>query len=191
MEIDEAIRKRRSIRKFKQKEIGINILKELIGYARIAPSAANVQPLEYYIVTDDSLRSEVFGNLKWAGYIAPEGDPKDNERPVAYIIVLVNKNKKSFPPQRDVGAAVENILLAAINKNIGSCWLGAINRKNLTSILELPSKYKIDSVIALGYPKEEAVTEKSKNGDIKYWKDEQGTLHVPKRSLDEVIYKKD
>lgn len=191
MEIDEAIRKRRSIRKFKQKEIGINILKELIDYARVAPSAANVQPLEYYIVTDDSLKSEVFDNLKWAGYIAPEGDPKDKERPVAYIIVLVNKNKKKFPTRRDVGAAVENVLLAAINKNIGSCWLGAIDRKNLTSILELPSKYKIDSVIALGYPKEEAVVEKSKNGDIKYWKDEQGILHVPKRSLDEVIYKKD
>jgi len=187
MDVYDAILRRRSIRRFKQKFIEFNTLKRLINCARLAPSAANIQPLEYIIVTRKELLNKVFQTLKWAAYIAPRGNPKEGEKPTAYIIVLINKNKESFPAEWDVGAAVENILLAALNEGIGSCWLGSIGRKRLYNILGLSDNYKIDSVIALGYSLEEPVVEKWR-GDVKYFKDEKNRLHVPKRDLEEIIY---
>lgn len=187
MQIDELIKKRRSIRKFKQKTIEINVLKELIDCGRLAPSAANIQPLEYVIINKNKLLSEVFDTLKWAAYIEPEGNPSKNKRPVAYIIVLVNKDKEKFPAQHDVGAAIENILLAGLSKGIAGCWLGAIDRESLFEKLKLDKNYRIDSVIALGYPDQKSLTE-DWQGDVKYWQDSNSNMHVPKRGLEDIIY---
>jgi len=187
MDIDKAIKKRRSIRKFTQEPINADTLKDLVNCARLAPSVANLQPLEYIIIIGRESLSRVFGTLKWAAYIAPEGNPKDDERPVAYIIVLVNKDKTKFSAQHDIGAAVENILLACLSKGIGSCWLISFDKEELSSILELSDTYEVDSVIALGYPAQESIPEEYK-GDIKYSKDDKGNMHVPKRTLEDIIY---
>ena len=91
MKIYNAIISRRTIRKFRQKPIKLSILKRMVNAGRLAPSAGNLQPLEYVIAVDDALREKIFPNVRWARDIAPEGNPKNNERPVAYIIILVNK----------------------------------------------------------------------------------------------------
>ncbi|MFH1339196.1 MAG: nitroreductase family protein [Candidatus Omnitrophota bacterium] len=184
-----AIISRRTIRRFKQKPIPKYILKRLINAARLAPSAANLQPLGFVIVADRRVRDRVFVHLRWAGYIAPYGTPPKDKRPVAYIAVLVNKTKAQ--PQYaayDAGAAVQNILLAAWELGIGSCWMQAIDRDKIKKILNIPAAYNLDSVISLGYRAESSVVEKFKES-VKYWKDEKETLHVPKRSLNQVIYK--
>lgn len=69
MNVYEAILDRRTIRKFKQEEIDISILEKLVNAARLAPSSANIQPLEYFIVTISGLREEIFPYLRWDGYI--------------------------------------------------------------------------------------------------------------------------
>lgn len=187
MNIIELIKKRRSIRRFKQEPIKLDILKELVNCARLAPSAANIQPLEYVIINDKELLNQVFKTLKWAAYIAPEGNPDENQRPTAYIIVLVNKNKEKFPAQYDIGSAVENILLSGLSKGIAGCWLGAVDKEILSKELNLDEDYKVDSVIALGYPNQESRVEKW-NGDVKYWQDNKNNMHVPKRKLEDIIY---
>ena len=63
MNVYDAILSRRSIRRFQQKQISIDLLKKFINAARLAPSAANLQPLEFYIVNDKELCSKVF-NIK-------------------------------------------------------------------------------------------------------------------------------
>lgn len=186
MRIDNAIKKRRSIRKFQQKKVTLKLIKELLEAARLAPSAANLQPLKYIIVTSQSWLDKVFNALRWAAYIAPEGNPKKTERPKAYVLVLVDKAKEKFPAERDVGAAVENILLSAVSKGLASCWIGSLDKERLIKVLNLPQNYRIDSVIALGYPKEESLVENWK-GDVKYFKDSQGKMHVPKRNLKDII----
>ena len=88
MDIYEVIKKRRSIRRFKQDEIPLGILEKLVDAARFAPSGGNIQPWEFIIVNDKELLDKVFETLAWAGYIAPEGTPPEGKRPTAYICLL-------------------------------------------------------------------------------------------------------
>jgi len=178
---------RRSIRQFKQEPVSRDILQKFINASRLAPSAANRQPLEFVVVDEEKIRKEVFTWLKWAAYIAPEGNPKPGHEPVAYIVVLVNSEIREKGFEWDVGAAIENMILAAWEKGIGSCWLLSVDREKLREILNIPENYKIDSVLALGYPDENPVIEDMKDS-IKYWKDQAGQLHVPKRKLEDVIH---
>lgn len=188
MNVFESIMKRRTIRRFRQERIPYSILKKLVNAARVAPSSSNLQPLEYIIVDKKDLLSAVFPNLRWAGYIAPKGNPPPGLQPVAYIVVLVNKTISKSDYGRDIGAAVENILLAALEEKIGTCWIGSIEKNNLRRILKVPASYEIDSVVALGYKAEEPIMEEMTD-TIKYWLADSGRLHVPKRKLKDILHR--
>ena len=162
-------------------------LKEMVNAGRLAPSAANRQPLEFIVVTNKDLCLEIFPSLKWAAYIAPEGDPRSGKEPVAYIVTLVNKEIKDSQYEWDVGAAVENMILAGWEKGIASCWLLSVERTKVRRLLKIPEPYGIDSVLALGYPAETPVVEDMKES-IKYWKDKKGCLRVPKRKLEDILH---
>lgn len=178
---------RRSIRQFKPKRVSSHILEKIVNAARLAPSASNLQPLEFIVVDEVKLRKQIFPCLKWAGYIAPEGNPKPGHEPVVYIVVLVNLQVRDRGYERDVGAAVENMILAAWEEGIGGCWILSVERNNIQKILKIPMNYKIDSVVALGYPDEKPIAEDMKDS-LKYWKDKEGCLHVPKRILEDIIH---
>jgi nitroreductase len=189
MDTIKAIKTRRSIRFFKQDPIPQHILLELVDAGRCAPSAANCQPLEYVLVTLPELKNMVFDCLAWAAYVKPKRNPPPNKRPVAYIIVIVNRNRQLADYGRvDAAAAIENILLAAYSLQIGSCWLGSINRDKLAGHLSMPSDYMIDSVVALGYPDESPVMEDCKAESTKYYLDANDCLHVPKRPLNSITH---
>ncbi len=186
MSVYEAILSRRSIRRFQQKPINMELLRNFVNAARVAPSAANLQPLEYFIVTEEDLCSKIFETIGWAGYIKPTWKPSKNERPTAYIVILVKDiNNKYY--LRDVGLASENIVLAAEEKHIGSCILCKIEKDKIQEILKIPDTLHVDSVIALGYKAEQAVVEDLKDS-VKYWRDENEVLHVPKRNLEDIIH---
>ena len=184
----ELIRSRRSIRKFQQKKIDRKKLEKMIDAARLAPSAANMQPLKYIIADEADKTEAIFNCLKWAGYITPAGDPGEGEHPVAYIILLVDKQIRESGYELDAGAAAQSIFLTALEDGIGSCWLGAVDREGIRKLLGIPERYLINTVIALGYPAESPV-EVEAAGSVRYYKDENGVLHVPKRKLEEVILK--
>ncbi len=185
----EAILRRRTIRKFKQQPITGDVLHKLVNAARLAPSASNMQPLKYIVVDDTQSVADVFGCVKWAGYIAPAGNPAPDERPVAFIVILADTSIRQSGYELDIGAAAQNIMLAAEEEGIGTCWMGAIDRERIKSILKLPDEYIINTVIALGYKGEEPVSE-DENGSIRYYKDASGILHVPKRRLKDIIIKR-
>lgn len=180
------ILKRRTIRKFKQQKIERSILEKLINAARFAPSASNMQPLKYAIVDEPSKVKSVFDCVKWAGYIAPAGNPAEGEKPVAFIVILADTEIRKAGYELDIGAAAQSIFLAAAEEGIGTCWMGAIDRDKIREILSIPQRYIIDTVVALGYAAESPVTEDEKSS-IKYYKDENGVLHVPKRKLEDII----
>ena len=184
-----AIISRRTVRQFKQRPIPKPMLLRLINAARLSPSAANLQPLEFIIITDKDINAKIFSHLRWAGYITPYGIPSLNKRPVAYIAVLVNKAKAQpkYTPY-DVGAAVQSILLTAWEQNIGCCWMQAINRGKIKEILNISKDYRLDSIISLGYRAESPIVEKFKSS-VRYWKDKKGRLHVPKRSIKQILHK--
>ena len=187
MSLYDLILSRRSVRQFKPDSIPQEILRDVVNSGRLAPSAANRQPLEFMIVDREDKKEQVFPYLKWAGYIAPDGNPKLGQEPQAYIVILVNTAIREKGFEWDSGAAIENMILAAWEKGIGSCWIISMDKERVKKTLGVPDTHKIDSVLALGYPAETPVTEDLVDS-VEYWKDNEGCLHVPKRKLSDVIH---
>ena len=153
----------------------------------MSPSARNAQPLKYMLSYDARKNSLVFATLGWAGYLKDWGGPVEGERPSAYIIVLGDK-EVSLAFGCDHGIAAQSILLGAVEKGLGGCIIGSVDREKLTQALEIPNRFEVLMVIALGKPCEEVVVEPvGQFGDIKYWRDANRVHHVPKRALDEII----
>ena len=189
MDIEEIIYKRRTIRRFKQDSIPTETLKKLIDLARVAPAATNVQCLEYIIINNPEMIRKMFPLVRWASSLPKEQrDPEPGREPTAYIIILVNTNVKQSYYEYDIGASVENILLGAVKYGLGCCWMGSINNRKIRTLLKIPEYYQITHVISLGYPDEESFMEPYSDS-YKYWKDENGVMHVPKRSLDDILFK--
>ena len=188
MELLEAILSRRTKRKFTDKKIPHKLLEKLVDCARYAPSGANRQPLKYILLEDENDVKKVFPYTKWSGY-HPEDAPNDNEQPTAYIAILGDKNiKPNENFEIDAGAAGTIISLAAEDLGVSSCWLGSIDKKELTKMLNLDDNLVLLYLIALGYSEQNARAHDA-DGDIKYYTDKDGVLNVPKRALDEILIK--
>jgi nitroreductase len=185
------IRKTRTVRRFReQQEIDRQTLVALVDLARLGGSARNLQPLKYKIVQEPEQRERVFPHLGWAGYIKDWPGPAAGERPVAYIICLLD-TALAPAPNSEVGIALgiasQNILLGAADQGIFGCRIGAFS-PGLQAELDLTGDLQIMLVIALGYPAEQVVLEDvGKDGEIRYWRDKQQVHHVPKRSLQEIL----
>lgn len=187
----ELVRKNRSYRRFfEEMRIDNRLLEELIEDARISASTSNLQPLRYALVDSSGPRDAVYASLKWAGYLTDWPGPAEGERPAAYIVVLHDTEVKQKTEYLwcDAGIAIQHIMLSAAEKGYGGCIIGSVNRSALRSALKLPERYEILLVLALGKPKERVVlTDVDSSGNIKYYRDAEGTHFVPKRSLREII----
>jgi nitroreductase len=159
----------------------------MVDLARLSASAANLQPLKYFLSHDAESNSRIFPHLAWAGYLKDWPGPADGERPSAYVIVLGDSAIcRSFGC--DPGIAAQSILLGAAEKGLGGCIIGSIQRPKLAAELGIPNQYKILLAIALGKPKETVTIEPvPPDGDITYWRDPDGVHHVPKRALKDII----
>jgi nitroreductase len=186
--IRDLILKNRSRRRFYQEvDIKLKILRELVDLARLSPSARNAQPLKYILSCEPQKNSQIFAHLAWAGYLKGWPGPVDGERPSAYIIILGDREiSQSFGC--DHGIAAQSIMLGATEKGLGGCIIASIDREGLRKALQIPPRYEILLVLALGKPKETVVIETvGPSGDTKYWRDSEGIHHVPKRPLDDII----
>jgi nitroreductase len=182
------IRKNRSYRRFhEKKKIGIKPLKGLVDLARLSGSSANLQPLKYYLSSTAELNQKIYSCLKWAGYLKNWPGPSEGERPSAYIVMLGDTRiSRSFG--YDAGIASQSILLGAVEKGLGGCIIGSIDREELGRALKMAAHLEILLVIALGKPKEKVLIKSvGKGRSIKYWRDRNGVHHVPKRTLEDII----
>lgn len=188
MSIRELVLKNRSYRRFYQNEkIERTLLEELVDLARLSSSGANLQHLKYVLSNEPDKNEIIFRHLKWAAYLKDSNGPEEGEKPSAYIIVLGDK-EISGNFFWDHGIACQSILLGACEKGLGGCMFGSVDKKGLAEKLDIPERYEILVVIALGKPKEKVVLEDlNETGDIKYWRDENGVHHVPKRKLKDII----
>ena len=185
MDVIEAIRKRRTVRFFQPGGVNKEQVLELLDLARVAPSAANRQPMEYVVVMDQEVRDALFDKLAFGAYVKPKRVPPPEKRPAAYIVALWDRDRSSFE-QWEAGAALQNIMLGAVDAGLATCWLGGIDRDGIRSLLGVPDRFDIVAVLALGRPGEEPVLEE-KDDDVKYWLDKEDVLHVPKRSLSSIV----
>jgi nitroreductase len=187
--IADLIRKNRSYRRFYQDHaLDMETLTDLVDLARLSASAANLQPLRYILSTDSQKNSQIFSCLAWAAYLKDWKGPEEGERPSGYIIVLSDSEKANDFVGYDCGIASQSILLGAREKELAGCMIASINRQQLRSLLNIDARFKILLVIAIGMPKEEVVIEPVGSDDnIRYWRDETGVHHVPKRNLKDII----
>jgi len=183
--IYEKIVERRTIRRYTKESVPKDVLEKCVDAARLSPSGMNRQPLKYIIVDDEELLEKVFSATSWAGYL-PDYEPSEEEMPRAYIIVLLDKEIRKNCGH-DAGIAVMSISMVAYEEGLGSCILGAIERAKLRRILNVPDNLEILLAVALGYPAENPIVDKVRNGGIKYWLDNNNVLHVPKRELKDIV----
>jgi nitroreductase len=186
--IADLIRKNRSTRRFVEDHpIEEETLRELVDLARLSASGSNRQPLKYALSCDAAKNAAIFPHLAWAGFLKDWPGPAEGERPAAYIIVLGDRSiSKTFGC--DHGIAAQSILLGAVERGLGGCMIGSVKRSELSRALGIPDRFEILLVLALGNPREEIVLEEvGPDGGFKYWRDDRGIHHVPKRSLEEII----
>ena len=174
--IENLIKNNRSYRIFDESyKISIDMLKEMLNVARFTSSGRNMQTIRFLPITKASQLNIIYENIKWAGYLKDWNGPVEGQRPTAFILFLSDEKIKKSPT-------------FDIEEGLGGCMIGAFNRKNISQDLNLPQNYNIELILALGKPNQNVVIEDIKEGDdIKYWKDEDNTHHVPKIVLDDLI----
>lgn len=183
MNTTDAIKKRRSIRKFKPLPVSEKFLKELVNLGRLYSSAMNGQPIHFAIVTKKEDRDFLFQNLNWAMRLHPY-PISETERPMAYVLLLGKDPENTFF-EFDAGSCAATVMLAAENEGIANCCLKITKRENLRTHFQL-GDFIPCYAIALGYAGvgSEAVDSK---GDLAYYLNENGDFRVPKRTFEEVL----
>ena len=152
MDVKEAIQKRYSVRSFSDKKLSSDIISEIIKYAHLAPSAGNLQARDFIIVDDIEIKKELSRAASDQEFIV--------EAPVN-VVVCANLNRispyggrgKELYCIQDSAAAVEHILLLAVDNGLGACWVGAFNENEASKILNLPLHVRPVAIIPIGYPK--------------------------------------
>jgi len=188
MNVTDAIRERRTIRRFERKPVERDVLVSMVDLARLGPAAANLQPLEYIIVDEDGPVDECFSLIRLGAFLSDDEKPVFDERPSAYIVILVNIEIMKNGYQWDVGAAGQNIMLEAIARGLGSCFIANVDREGMAKLLSIPEGYCIDAVIALGHPAERAVVIDASGRDMRYYREPDGTHTVPKRRREDILH---
>ncbi len=195
MEVFDAVANRRSIRIFKEKPVDYAIIEKCVDAARLAPTAMNSQLCEYVIVDDKQLLVEILDSVAlWGGVPKPAGGWSPEKKPVEYIVVLINLElEKERGCGRanafiDIGLALENMVLVALEQGVGTCIMTGIDKKRIGEIINAPKKFEVAAMLALGYPDEKVVLETTFHS-VKRWVDEEGVRHVPKRKLEDILYR--
>jgi nitroreductase len=186
--LSELVLRTRSIRRFREKEgVSLATLHSLVELARLAPCAGNKQPFKYALSASRRTNALIFENLRWAAYLQDWAGPVEGERPAAYIVICRDISI-SNALNSDQGFAVQNILLGATARGLGACVIASFVRDNLRKIMQIHEALDPIWVIALGVPEETVVVEPlGPEGDVRYWRDEAGVHHVPKRSMEDIL----
>ena len=189
MNLSELILKTRTCRRFNENHhIGSEILENLVDLARLSPTGGNRQPLKYLLYNSPEECEKIFPYLAWAAYLKEWSGPDKGERPAAYIIMLGDKSiTDTFGV--DHGIAAQSIMLGATEAGLGGCIIASIKREELSEELRIPDKYEILFILALGKPVEKVIIDEITDDDVKYWRDSEGSHHVPKRNLKDLLLK--
>jgi len=144
MEVIEAIKTRRSIRCYENREIDDGTIAAIIDAARWAPSGKNTQPWRFVIVTDSRVRAGLEA-------IRPEGIIR--QAPVCVAVVLERTaGYEELKDLQGIGACAQTLLLAAHALGIGSCWIGLARDARAHALLGLRETEELMLLVSLGYP---------------------------------------
>jgi nitroreductase len=153
----EAIKERRSVRAYTSEDVSDEDVERLIDAARWAPSAGNGQPWAFVVIKDLEMKrklSHAAQNQSWL-----------QTAPVVIVVCADLKQANSVYGDRgknlysmqDTAAATENILLAAQELGLATCWVGAFQENDVAKIVKAPSNIRPVAMVAVGHPAERPV----------------------------------
>ena len=190
MNLEKLFEWRRSYRKFdEERELVKEDIDGILSSIKFASCTNNRQFLRFISVESKEKVLEIFDNTRWAASLPNDaGRPKEGERPVYFIAILSDKEKKLKFDGVDQGLVISNLTLAAAERGIGSCIIGSITDDKMREILSYDENYTCSLVLAFGYPKiESSIKEIDLDEDQSYYLDDDGNYVVPKYKLDEIV----
>jgi len=146
MSLIDVILSRRSIRSYEKRSVSKNVLNKILEAGRQAPSAGNVQPWHFIVLTDYEIK-EKMSHGRWNTFI------KDS----AFTVVGCGYVGDSFGRRWstvDTTIALQNMVIAAWSLGVGSCWIGDFKKEEVKKLLNIPDEWKVIALVAFGYPAE-------------------------------------
>jgi nitroreductase len=141
MDVQDAIKARRSIRKYERKQIPDDVLSSLLEAARLAPSSNNKQRWSMVVVTDDATKHKLVaasGNQKFVGECS------------AYIVAVCDPGASYSAI--DIAISLDHLSLRAVELGLGTCWIGFFEADKVRDVLGIPADRDIPVCMTLGYP---------------------------------------
>lgn len=163
MDVFEAIKERKSIRKYKDMDVEDEKLKKILESARIAPSAANRQEWKFLVVKNQETRDKLVE--------AANGQKFVEDAPIT-IVTCSTESERVMPCGQhaytvDLSIAVSFMILEATELGLGTCWLGAYDEGKVKEILGIPDDIRVPAMFTLGYADENPAPRPRKDiGDI-------------------------
>lgn len=194
MDFLELNKKNRSYRGYDENyKISRKQLEELVETTRFCPSSVNMQPLKYFLSTEEGTNAVIQPLTKWARALQPTELPHKGHCPTGFIVICydttIGPGVERF--SKDIGIVAQTIVLGAVDIGLGGCMIGNFSPNKLSKALNLPENFDPVLVIALGKPDEKIVlTDADEGSDINYYRDENDVHYVPKRTLKELIINK-
>jgi len=166
LDVFEAVKTRRSIRKYSDKPVEKNKLLKVLEAARLSPSANNNQPSHFIVVSDNATLKSLLPAYTREWFV---------KAPV--VIVACSYPDKAWSRMDgesfwkvDSAIAVENMVLVAHEAGLGTCWVAAFDEKKVKEVLDIPKEVRLIAMLPLGYPAEQ-------KGEV-----------TDRKSLDEIIH---
>lgn len=151
MNVLDAVKGRRSIRKYSPKTVEEEKINRILEAGRLAPSARNNQPWKFILVDN----KEIIEKL----YHAAQGQKQVLEAPLALVVCAEGLNRTMMCGQPsntvDVSIALSYMMLEAHEQGLGTCWLGMFDTNMVRAILDIPDDVMVAAMTPLGYPAEE------------------------------------
>lgn len=158
MDVFECIRTRRSVRKFKDKQVPWDNIVTIMQAGKYAPSSGNLQNWKFIVIKDDAKRKAIAKaclDQEWIEvapiHIVMIGDYQKAER-------LYGTRGRRLYTIQGVAAAVQNMLLTAHSLGLGSCWVGAFDEDEIRRLTSLPEHVDVQAIVVIGYADEKPET---------------------------------
>ena len=154
MSLVDVILSRRSIRSYEKKEVPDEVLSKILEAGRQAPSASNVQPWHFIVLTDCEIK-EKLSHGRWNTFV------KDSAFTVVGCAYVGDSYGQKWSTI-DTTIALENMVIAAWALGVGSCWIGDFKEEDVKKLLNIPDGWKVIALISFGYPAEQPGSRRKK-----------------------------
>ncbi|MEM2904700.1 MAG: nitroreductase family protein [Candidatus Bathyarchaeia archaeon] len=170
MDVFEAVKARRSIRRFKNQPVPEEKLLKVLEAARLAPSAGNRQPWQFVVVRNPSRKRMIAQAADGQDFIAEAG---------AVIVALGDPAISKRWYLRDPMIAVEHMVLEAVELGLGTCWIGAFDEAEVKNILKIPESLSVVCILPVGLPDEAPAARSRRPFAQVFHKEEYGIPYQP------------